>query len=185
MSEAFCAYQPCLLACVIIESVRHKFTLQQRLNAPSLNVPSPHLISSKLCFVDKQNKRPGKSIVHKNWIGAVSILILLIIRFIFPDVILMKLTGLLRFPVVRNSKGIALWQESDRIKFPKGKSERRFVWHKSPAVYALIFTLYFLYSRIRSETDQNYRPIWMPLNASQEEAQVLPDRSQLTRSKHW
>lgn len=42
----------------------------------------------------------------------------------------MKLTGLLWFPVVRNSKGIAVWQELDCIKFPKGKSERRFAWYK-------------------------------------------------------
>ncbi|KAL3993772.1 hypothetical protein ACH3XW_18940 [Acanthocheilonema viteae] len=70
----------------------------------------------------------------------------------------MKLTTLLWFPVVRNSKGVAVWQESDRIKFPKGKSERRFAWHKSPVVYALTITLYLLYTRIRIDSDKNYKP---------------------------
>ncbi|VDN85682.1 unnamed protein product [Brugia pahangi] len=48
----------------------------------------------------------------------------------FPDVIFMKLASSLWYPIVRNWKGVAIWKESDRIKFPKGKSERRFAFHK-------------------------------------------------------
>ncbi|CAG9541018.1 unnamed protein product [Cercopithifilaria johnstoni] len=70
----------------------------------------------------------------------------------------MNLTALLWFPVVRNSKGIAVWQESDRRKFPEGKSGRRFTWHKSPTVYALAFTLYFFYAKFRIDTDKDYKP---------------------------
>ncbi|KAK6102927.1 hypothetical protein QQG55_10425 [Brugia pahangi] len=97
----------------------------------------------------------------------------------------MKLASSLWYPVVRNWKGVAIWKESDRIKFPKGKSERRFAFHKSPAVYALIITSYILYARIRSDRDKNYRPIWARISANQEEAQLLPDRSQLTKSSRW
>lgn len=65
-------------------------------------------------------------------------LLIIISSFYFPDVTtLMKLTALVWFPVVRNSKGVAVWQESDRLRFPRGKSERRFVLHK---VYLSIIT---------------------------------------------
>uniref|UniRef100_A0A0R3RYD4 Lactoylglutathione lyase n=1 Tax=Elaeophora elaphi TaxID=1147741 RepID=A0A0R3RYD4_9BILA len=84
----------------------------------------------------------------------------------------MKLTALVGFPIVRNWKGIAVWQESDHRKFPKGKSGRHFAWHKSPSVYALIITIYFLYARIRTDSDKNYRPIWARISANQEEAQI-------------
>ncbi|KAM3720035.1 Protein shifted [Dirofilaria immitis] len=97
----------------------------------------------------------------------------------------MKLTALLWFPVVRNSKGIAVWQESNRIKFPKGKSERRFALHKSPAFYAFVCTFYMLYARIRTDRDKNYKPIWARFSANQEEEEALPDLSRLTKSKHW
>ncbi|VDM21097.1 unnamed protein product [Wuchereria bancrofti] len=76
----------------------------------------------------------------------------------------MKLTPSLWYPVVRNWKGVAIWKESDGIKFPKGKSERRFALHKSPATYALIITSYILYARIRSDRDKNYKPSNMGLD---------------------
>ncbi|VDM94970.1 unnamed protein product [Thelazia callipaeda] len=92
----------------------------------------------------------------------------------------MKLTSLLWNPVVRNSKGIAIWRESSQSKFPRGFASRRFALHKSPALYASLLTLLALFFRVKSEKNRTYIPKWAR-SQNQEETATLVDRSELTK----